>query len=233
MAIKSEIIKEYLDGIGFKYGFKEDDDVFYMGVPKGVGGQRVDVNVVVGIEEDGEYLFIRTNKLLVDEIAAIFKDGDKDRNIASDFADKLVRYACEQNYGVKIGRIGIDLDDVYPQCMVEYGVSIEDGTITAKQFVRVLKTVIAMAHQLVERVVNYQLFKTFDDIEPVQYTDKIIAELIALEDFGALKLVSVNMKKLRDDEAVLAHLYSAVCVEKDQNKYSKIISSLGGGGNEQ
>lgn len=233
MAIKSELVKEHLDGIGFKYGFEEDDDVFYMGFPKDVGGREVDVNVVVGIEEDGEYLFVRTNKLLVDEIDAIFKDGNKDRNVASDFTDKLVRYACEQNYGVKIGRIGVDLDDVYPKCMVEYGVSIEDGTITEQQFGRVLKTVVRMAHQLVERVVSYQLFKTFDDIKPVQYTDKIIAELIALQDFDALKPVSINIEKLRADEAVLAQLYSAVCVEQDKNKYSDIISSLGGGDNEQ
>lgn len=165
MAINTDTLKSYLKLIDFSYD-EHDENTLVTGTQDDDGNK---VMIVIKLMEDGEFLQLRTIKHLDDLVA----EAEPEKRT------ELMKWMLNQNYSTKTGAWEYDPEDHDHHIAV--GHVIEDGDLTAKQFVRLLKVMINSASKIPEM----KSILGFGEpaIDPVeQKRQELLAQLRALED---------------------------------------------------
>lgn len=121
-----EQLKKYLDNAGYK--FNEKDDAIILGA-KG----DWQLYTFIRIREDGEFLSINTQ---LDDPNGNFLKMPANHQ----YTKELMEYLLDENYKYKVGHWGLDKDDGDIKFITHY--HVEDGELTQKQFIRIIKSIL-------------------------------------------------------------------------------------------
>lgn len=161
MALSLQQVKDFLEGVGLKYQEKDEETLLFPYTDSDVDEK---ILVVVKLQEDGEFLSMRTVKHLDDLVA----EADEEKRRA------LLDWMLYHNYRSKLGAWEYDPSDHDHHIAVTVGV--EDGEMTKKQMTRMLSVLIKSAELIPE-------MKKILGIEPASSgeseSDKKRAELLA------------------------------------------------------
>tara|TARA_Y100000310_G_C20693485_1_gene823905 strand:+ start:280 stop:789 length:510 start_codon:yes stop_codon:yes gene_type:complete len=165
VAISIETIKQYLNLIDFN--FDERDSTTILTGSTDDDGNRV--VIIISLLENGEFLQMRTLKHLDDLVAEATPEKRAE----------LLKWMLNQNYATKNGSWEYDPEDHDHHFAMAH--VIEDGDLTAKQFVRMLKVLMDSASKIPE--MKAILGVSAPAIDPVELKrQELLAQLRALDD---------------------------------------------------
>ena len=124
-----ELLKDYLEKADYKYN--EQDDVIVLGA-KG----ECQLYIFIRVREDGEFLSINTQ---LDDPNGNFLKLPADNQ----YKKELMEYLLDESFKYKVGHWGLDKDDGDIRFISNY--HVEDGELTQKQFIRIIKSILATA----------------------------------------------------------------------------------------
>jgi ribulose 1,5-bisphosphate synthetase/thiazole synthase len=161
MAITLKEVTDFLDDVGIKYQEKDEERVIFP-----YSDDEIDekILIVVSVQEDGEFLSMRTIKHLDDLVA----EADEEKRRA------LLDWMLYQNYRSKVGAWEYDPSDHDHHLSVS--MPIEDGTVSKKQMMRMLAVMVKSVELIPEMK---KILGIESAVADTSETDKKRAELLA------------------------------------------------------
>ena len=167
MAISMKDVTDFLDEVGLKYKEKDETTILFP-----FSDDEIDekILVAVSLQEDGEFLSMRTVKHLDDLVA----EADEEKRRA------LLDWMLYHNYRSKLGAWEYDPSDHDHHLAVTLG--IEDGSASKKQLMRMLSVMIKSVELIPEmkKVLGIESASSSDD-ENEKKRAALLAQLAELE----------------------------------------------------
>ena len=168
MAMSIQDVKDFLKDVGLNFQEKDEETLLF---PYSDTDIDEKILVVVKLEEDGEFLSMRTVKHLDDLVA----EADEEKRRA------LLDWMLFQNYRSKIGAWEYDPSDHDHHLAVSMGV--EDGTPTKKQLMRMLAVMVKSVELIPEMKKVLGIETAGDDqSEADKKRAELLAQLAALDE---------------------------------------------------
>lgn len=169
MATTMDKIKSYLDSAGLNYQERDEETVVFP-----FSDDKEKILIIIRLMEDGEFLQIRTLKHLDD----LVQEADEAHRQA------LLQWMLYRNYTRKLGVWEYDPSD--HDHHISASMAIEDGDISERQFLRMLKAILDSLDDIPEmkQVLGIEPEDGDEEDEKERKRRELLEQLKALEEDG-------------------------------------------------
>jgi len=165
MAIEQSLITGFLDKINVKYRVRDEEDI----ITTFSSDDGDKVMVVISLLENGEFLRMRTIKHLDD----LIEQAPEEKRMA------LLEWMLKYNYNHKMGTWEYDPED--HDHRITTTMTIEDGSVKAPQFIRMLKVMMDSV-DLIPEMKKVLGIEEADEDDVEKKRKELLAQLAALDD---------------------------------------------------